>query len=111
MPAPIWFPFVVASLCAIALWWVIFGQSRRVSLWSLLVLLTMLAVAFAVFRWEPRRPIDSAPADASTVIVIPAQRHPEVRLSMSLGDFNRVDGSPFHVFANMGDFYFVPSRF
>lgn len=56
--APFWLPMTVYVATAAALWFAIFKPTRRLSLWSLLVLLSMLAAAFALVRWQPRGTID-----------------------------------------------------
>lgn len=48
----------VGVAAAVLVWLAIYKPSRRVSLLSLLVLLTLLAVVFALTRWEPRIPIE-----------------------------------------------------
>ena len=50
--APVWLLMAAAVAAAVAIWFAVFNPKRRLSLWSLLVLLTLLAVAFAVGRWK-----------------------------------------------------------
>lgn len=56
--APVWLPMLACVAAAFALWCAFFKPNRRLSLWSLLVLLTLLAVAFAFGRWTPRGVIE-----------------------------------------------------
>lgn len=61
--APVWLPMVLAVTAAVLVWLAIYKPRRRVSLLSLLVLVTLLAVAFAYGRlWGPRGAIEVLPA-------------------------------------------------
>jgi ABC-type branched-subunit amino acid transport system permease subunit len=63
--APVWLPMAACVVAAFALWFAIFNPRRKVTLWSLIVLVTMLAVAFAVGRWKPRGTIEIVPETSS----------------------------------------------
>jgi len=55
---PVWLPLAASVTAAVLIWLAIYNPRRRVSLLSLLMLLTLLAVAFAWGRWRPRGAIE-----------------------------------------------------
>jgi hypothetical protein len=77
--APAWLPFAATVAAAFFIWLAIMKPGRRVSLSSLLLLLTFLAIAFAIGRhwWERRGKIDvlpNTPSDQRLDPVIEAPR-------------------------------------